>query len=68
MLVLATPVVPPACAGDTNGDAVVDVQDMVNVILDWGTDGSTNGGDVTGNGTVDVEDLVAIILSFGPCP
>ncbi len=26
-----------ACVGDTNGDSMVDVDDLVNVILAWGT-------------------------------
>ncbi len=52
---------------DTNGDGVTDVQDMVNVLLDWGTDGSDHGGDVTGDGMVDVQDLVEVILEWGDC-
>ncbi len=58
---------PAPCTGDTNGDGVVDVDDLVNVILDWGTDGTENGGDVDGSGTVDVDDLVAVILAWGAC-
>lgn len=58
---------PIPCDGDTNGDATVDVDDLLNVILDWGTDGSENGGDVTGNGDVDVDDLVAVIMTWGIC-
>ncbi|MHC5004897.1 MAG: hypothetical protein ACYTJ0_17445, partial [Planctomycetota bacterium] len=45
----------PGECPDTNGDGVVDVDDLVSVILDWGTDGSGNGGDVDGSGTVDVD-------------
>ena len=45
----------------------VDVVDLVNVVLDWGGDGTVNGGDVTGDGKVDVSDLVAVILAWGPC-
>ncbi|MHC4911023.1 MAG: hypothetical protein ACYTF9_15050, partial [Planctomycetota bacterium] len=56
------------CPADTNGDGAVDVQDLTNVILDWGSDGSANGGDVTGDGTVDVSDLTDVILQWGPCP
>jgi polyhydroxybutyrate depolymerase len=57
---------PPACA-DTNDDGEIDVDDLLNVILDWGTDGSAFGGDVDGSGVVDADDLVAVILAWGPC-
>ena len=63
------------CSGDTNDDGEVNVDDLNNVILDWGTDGSANGGDVTGatpgsppDGTVDVNDLNAVIVGWGGCP
>lgn len=59
---------PAVCDEDTNGDGTVDVQDLTNVILDWGSDGSGNGGDVTGDGVVDVSDLTAVILAWGDCP
>ncbi|MHC5004494.1 MAG: hypothetical protein ACYTJ0_15380, partial [Planctomycetota bacterium] len=59
---------PPPCPGDTDGNGAVDVDDLVGVILDWGTDGATNGTDIDGSGLVDVDDLVAVILAWGPCP
>ena len=66
---------PPICAGDTNDDGAVDVNDLNNVILDWGTDGSANGGDLAGpepgsppDGIVDVHDLNAVIVNWGACP
>jgi hypothetical protein len=55
------------CLVDTDGNASIDVDDLINVILDWGTDGSANGGDINGSGLVDVDDLVSIILNFGEC-
>ena len=65
----------PPCPGDTNGDGAVDVNDLNNVILDWGTDGSANGGDITGpvpgsppDGIVNVNDLNAVIVGWGACP
>jgi probable HAF family extracellular repeat protein len=59
---------PPPCPGDSNGDGEVDVDDLTNVVLDWGTDGSGHGGDVDGSGIVDVDDLTLVILGWGPCP
>jgi hypothetical protein len=55
------------CPADTNGDGTVDVEDLVSVILDFGTDGSGHGGDVDGSGVVDVGDLVEVIVSWGGC-
>jgi hypothetical protein len=58
---------PAPCIADTDGNGVVDVDDLTAVILDWGTDGSGNNGDVDGSGVVDVDDLTEIILGWGPC-
>jgi hypothetical protein len=66
---------PVPCAGDTNGDNEIDIDDIVNVVLDFDTDGSANGGDVddgSGNGTPDgivsIDDIVYVVINFGPCP
>ncbi|MHC5004387.1 MAG: CHRD domain-containing protein [Planctomycetota bacterium] len=56
----------PPCLGDVNCDGAIDVDDLVEVILQWGTDDPA--ADVNGDGTVDVDDLVAVILGWGPCP
>jgi hypothetical protein len=53
------------CPADVDGTGTVDVDDLVAVILAWGTDDPD--ADVTGDGTVDVDDLVEVILSWGPC-
>ena len=54
---------------------MVNVDDLNNVILDWGTDGSANGGDLTGpvpgsppDGIVDVNDVNDVIVNWGACP
>jgi hypothetical protein len=57
----------PGCPGDTDGNGAVDIDDIVNVVLDFGTDGSGNGGDVDGSGVVDIDDVVLVVLSFGTC-
>jgi hypothetical protein len=51
--------------GDVNGDAAVDVDDLVAVILSWGTDDPD--ADVDGTGLVDVDDLLGVLLAWGPC-
>lgn len=50
--------------GDVNGDGVVDVEDLVQVILDWGPCPPPCPSDLNGDGEVDVEDLVAVILNW----
>jgi len=53
------------CPTDTNGDGNTDVDDLVAVILAWGSDDAT--ADVNGSGLVDVDDLLAVILAWGAC-
>ncbi|MHC5005120.1 MAG: hypothetical protein ACYTJ0_18595, partial [Planctomycetota bacterium] len=55
----------PDCDADIDGNGVVDVDDLVTVILAWGTDDAA--ADVDGNGVVDVDDMVAVILAWGAC-
>jgi uncharacterized membrane protein len=51
--------------GDTNCDELVDVEDLIRVILDWGAcEGCL--GDVTANGVVDVDDFIEVILNWAP--
>jgi hypothetical protein len=59
---------PPACAADLDGNGVVDADDLVALLLDWGTDGSSRGTDLDGSGLVDVDDLTTLILAWGRCP
>jgi hypothetical protein len=55
------------CPSDIDGSGATDVNDLLAVILDWGTDGSGNNGDVDGSGLVDVDDILAVILNWGAC-
>jgi hypothetical protein len=60
----------PPCPADTNGDGLIDVGDLVNVVLQWGTDGQQEPGvdaDTNDDGTVDVVDLVEVSLAWGKC-
>jgi hypothetical protein len=53
------------CPGDLNGDGTTDVEDLVALILAWGT--SDPAADINGDGLVAVEDLVELILAWGDC-
>ena len=58
------------CPGDSNGDGVVTVQDLIEVVLNFGEcpDGTACVGDLNGDGVVDVDDLLLVVMNFGPCP
>lgn len=71
-LLTAQPSLAQFCPADTNGDARVDVGDLLNVINSWGFFGPPLPGpvphpDVTGDWTVNVGDLLAVINAWGPC-
>lgn len=53
------------CTGDTNGDAIVDVDDLIVVILAWGS--ADADADTNDDGIVNVDDLVTVLLAWGPC-
>jgi hypothetical protein len=52
----------PACP-DVDGSGSVDVDDLIALILAWGT----GDVDLTGDGILDVDDLVRVILAWGAC-
>ena len=55
---------PIDCPGDSNGDLVVDLADLLDVIGNWGSDGS-GGGDVNDDGAVNLADLLEVIGNWG---
>jgi hypothetical protein len=57
------------CPADIDGNASVDVDDLMAVILSWGCTDPPGPcpADVNEDGTVDVDDLILVILAWGPC-
>jgi hypothetical protein len=53
------------CPADVNGDAVVDVLDLLAVLAAWGNTGGPE--DINGDGVVDVLDLLDLLAAWGPC-
>ena len=54
--------------GDTNGDAVVNIQDLLNVVAGWGpcpSDPPMCAGDITGDQNVNIQDLLAVVANWG---
>lgn len=55
------------CPSDVTGDGTVNVEDLVEVILQWGPCGTACSADINGDDIVNVEDLVEVILAWGEC-
>ena len=57
---------PTQPCGDTDGDGIVNIADLIAVILAWGPCPGCPE-DVTGDGVVNVADLVVVIVTWGVC-
>ncbi len=53
------------CPGDTNGDGLVNFDDLNNVLGSWNTMDNLCGGDVTGEGSVNFDDLNLVLANWG---
>ena len=53
------------CPEDVNGDGVVDIDDLFDVLSHWGE--GPGQYDVNDDGTVDIDDIFAILAAWGPC-
>ena len=60
-------VVPESCPGDLNGDGVVGLADLAQLLSNYGTtSGATyEDGDMDGDGDVDLADLAALLGVYG---
>ena len=56
----------PTCPEDINGDEVVDVSDLLEIIDSWGTC-ATCDADINADGVVNVSDLLMVIDAWGDC-
>ncbi|MHC4126855.1 MAG: hypothetical protein ACYSWT_00620 [Planctomycetota bacterium] len=57
-----------ACPGDTNGDALVNVNDVLNVLANWGLGPfDPPGADTNSDGIVNVTDFLLVLAGWGPC-
>ena len=55
----------PACAGDFDGNGVVNGNDLAVVLAGWGT--SNPAGDTNNDGTINGIDLATVLASWGSC-
>lgn len=60
-------IVPPPCAGDLNGDAAVNLEDLSTLLSHFGQVGGATleQGDIDGDGNVTLADLSALLEAFG---
>lgn len=57
------------CAGDTDGDGDVDLQDLATLLGQFGTVAPGLSADFDNDGDVDLQDLASLLGAFGqPCP
>ncbi|MCA9292512.1 MAG: hypothetical protein KDA20_01720 [Phycisphaerales bacterium] len=57
---------PAGCAGDANGDLIVDLGDLSVVLFNFGTSVAPGtSGDIDGSGIVDLADLSIVLFNFG---
>ena len=56
----------PSCAADATANGMVNVNDLLLAVGDWGQTNSP--ADVNNDGTVNVTDVLVIIDSWGDCP
>jgi hypothetical protein len=53
------------CSEDTDGNGAVNVNDLLNVLSDFGSSSPQNGGDVNADGLINVTDLLQVLSRFG---
>ncbi|MCH2133996.1 MAG: hypothetical protein MK116_09635, partial [Phycisphaerales bacterium] len=56
----------PTCLGDLDGNGVVDVEDLLATLNDWGCEIDCTA-DVNEDGSVDISDLLTVIANWGEC-
>ena len=54
------------CLGDLNGDGIVDLDDLANMLSHYGQSGVTYyDGDLNGDGTINLDDLAELLCRYG---
>ncbi|HWB19080.1 MAG TPA: hypothetical protein VG711_02180, partial [Phycisphaerales bacterium] len=55
----------PADIAPPGGNGQVNIDDLTQIILNWGTNDAN--ADINDDGNVNIDDLTAVILGWGPC-
>jgi hypothetical protein len=61
---LFEPTQQPPCIGDTDGDGIVNGNDLASLLGNWG---STGVADLDGSGVIDASDLAVMLGAWGAC-
>ena len=56
------------CPADSNGDSMVNVNDLLNLLAAWGPCPAPCAADTNDDGQVNVTDLLALLAAWGTCP
>jgi hypothetical protein len=59
--------VPPDCPADLDGSSIVDINDLLELLSQWGPCPGC-AADFDGSGTVDISDLLDLLAAWGACP
>lgn len=51
------------CDGNLNGDGVVNIDDLLIILSDWGG----TGGDANGDGQTNIDDILVVLGNWGAC-
>ncbi|MDG2054679.1 MAG: hypothetical protein P8J86_08220 [Phycisphaerales bacterium] len=63
----AAPAAQPTCFGDIDGDGMVGVGDVFEILVAWGPCQDCDA-DLSGNGRVGIIDFILVLIKWGPCP
>ena len=56
-----------SCQGDLDGNAAVDIDDLLSFFAQWGPCGTPCPADFDGNGDIGIDDLLILLSAWGPC-
>ena len=59
--------VTPGCEGDIDGNEIVDVNDVLLLLNQWGQECNGCASDVNQDGVLDVNDVLVLLSNFGDC-
>jgi hypothetical protein len=55
------------CPADLNGDGMVAIADLLELLASWGPCAGCDA-DIDGDDEVSITDLLALLAAWGPCP
>ena len=59
--------IPGPCPADLTNDRIVNIDDVQEVVLNYGCGGPACDGDANNDGRVNIDDIQEVVLAWGPC-